>query len=65
MRGYYCPSTGRIAFARKNAGAVVIQTWVGNLSDVGVPNRMGGTFHALDTAAGSGVLGEYNFQGQK
>ncbi len=67
VRGYYCPSTGRIAFARKNSQGVVIQTWVGNVSDVviGLPNRMGGTFHALDTPAGAGVLGEYHFQGQK
>lgn len=67
VRGYYCPPTGRIAFARKNAAGVVIQTWVGNVSDVvtGLPHRMGGTFHALDSAAGSGVLGEYHFQGQK
>ncbi len=67
VRGYYCPPTGRIAFARKNAAGVVIQTWVGNVSDVvtGLPQRMGGTFHALDSAAGSGILGEYHFQGQK
>jgi hypothetical protein len=67
VRGYYCPPTGRISFARKNAAGVVIQTWVGNVSDVvgGFPNRMGGTFHALDAAAGSGVIGEYHFQGQK
>lgn len=67
VRGYYCPATGRIAFARKNAVGVVIQAWVGNVSDVvaGLPHRMGGTFHALDGAAGSGALGEYHFQGQK
>lgn len=67
VRGYYCPPTGRIAFARKNAAGVVIRTWVGNVSDVvaGLPHRMGGTFHALDPAAGSGALGEYHFQGQK
>jgi hypothetical protein len=65
VRGYYCPATGRIAFARKNTAGVVIQTWIGNVSDAGTPNRMGGTFHALDTAAGSGILGEYHFQGQK
>ena len=67
VRGYYCPSTGRISFARKNAGGVVTQTWAGNISDVaaGLPNRMGGTFHALDVAAGSGPLREYNFHGQK
>ena len=65
VRGYYCPSTGRISFARKNSAGVVIQSWAGNLSDAGHTNRMGGTFHALDPAAGSGALGEYNFQGQK
>lgn len=67
VRGYYCPATGRIAFARKNNAGVVIQTWVGNVSDVvaGQPHRMGGTFHALDSAAGAGTLGEYHFQGQK
>jgi hypothetical protein len=67
VRGYYCPSTGRLSFARKNTHGVVIQTWVGNVSDAvgGYPNRMGGTFHALDGAAGSGALGEYHFQGQK
>jgi hypothetical protein len=65
VRGYYCPATGRIAFARKNTAGVVIQTWVGNVSDAGTPNRMGGTFHALDAAAGSGAPGEYHFQGQK
>ncbi|MBM4255304.1 MAG: hypothetical protein FJ147_05340 [Deltaproteobacteria bacterium] len=67
VRGYYCPATGRLAFARNNSTGVVIQTWVGNVSDVitGAPHRMGGTFHALDAASGSGVIGEYHFQGQK
>jgi hypothetical protein len=67
VKGYYCPSTGRIAFKRNNAQGVTIQTWVGNVSDdvVGSPDRMGGTFHALDTPAGAGVLGEYHFQGIK
>ena len=67
VRGYYCPSTGRFAFVRKNAAGVAIQSYEGNVSDVvaGLPNRMGGTFHALDVAAGSGTLREYNFHGQK
>jgi hypothetical protein len=65
--GYYCPTTGRIAFTRKNTAGVVIQTWVGTVSDVvaGQPHRMGGTFHPLDVAAGSGPLREVHFQGQK
>ena len=67
VRGYYCPSTGRLAFTRNNLNGAPIQTWVGNVSDVvaGQPHRMGGTFHALDSGAGAGVLGEYHFQGQK
>ena len=65
--GYYCPATGRIAFLRMNASGTVTQAWVGNVGAVAPqqPNRMGGTFHALNTGAGSGDLGEYNFQGQK
>lgn len=67
VKGFYCPSTGRMAFSRKNASGVEIQTWVGNVSDAvsGLPLRMGGTFQALDAAAGSGPVGEYHFQGQK
>ena len=67
MIGYYCPATGRIAFIRKNTAGTVTQAWVGNVGAVAPnqPNRMGGTFHALDAGAGSGDLGEYNFQGQK
>lgn len=67
VMGYYCPATGRIAFLRKNTSGVVIQAWVGNVGSVAPnqPNRMGGTFHALDIAGGGGELGEYNFQGQK
>ena len=66
--GYYCPTTGRLAFTRQTTAATpVSQVWIGNVSDVisGQPNRMGGTFHAVNTGAGSGVLGEYHFQGQK
>lgn len=63
--GYYCPATGRIAFFRKNAAGVAHQAWIGNVSFVGQPQRMGGTFHALDPASGSGILGEVHFQGEK
>ncbi|MGH8490055.1 MAG: hypothetical protein ACREXS_14605 [Gammaproteobacteria bacterium] len=65
VRGFYCPATGRIAFYHKNSAGVVIQMYIGNVSDAGTPNRMGGTFQALDTAAGSGSLGEFHFQAQK
>ena len=62
--GYYCPATGRIAFTRQvNNQPTAAQMWVGNLSDVGQTNRMGGTFHSVNP--GGGALGEYNFQGQK
>ncbi len=66
--GYYCPATGRLAFTRQiNGRPAAAQMWVGNVSDVaqGKPNRMGGTFHAVNTGAGSGILGEYHFQGEK
>jgi hypothetical protein len=65
--GYYCPATGRLAFTRQILGSSAAQVWIGNVSDVisGQPNRMGGTFHAVNTGAGSGVLGEYHFQGEK
>ncbi|NJR70735.1 MAG: hypothetical protein HC771_20400 [Synechococcales cyanobacterium CRU_2_2] len=66
--GYYCPATGRLAFIRQdNERPAANQMWVGNLSAVvqGQPNRMGGTFHAVNAGAGSGELGEYNFQGVK
>jgi hypothetical protein len=64
--GYYCPATGRLAFTRQiNGRTAAAQMWVGNVSDSGQPNRMGGTFHAVNTGAGSGILGEYHFQGEK
>ncbi|HYO11846.1 MAG TPA: hypothetical protein VE685_01460 [Thermoanaerobaculia bacterium] len=63
--GYYCPATGRIAFFRKNAAGVAHQVWIGNVSYTGEPQRMGGTFHALDPASGSGTLGEVHFEGRK
>lgn len=74
IAGYYCPSTGRLAFARnfsdKNASPFPFQIWVGNVSDVGTatspgPDRMGGTFHILLSVPGTVGLGEYPFQGQK
>ncbi len=65
--GYYCPATGRLAFTRQILGSSAAQVWIGNVSDVisGQLHRMGGTFHAVNTGAGSGNLGEYHFQGQK
>ena len=64
--GYYCTSTGRLAFTRQiNDQPAAAQMWVGNVSDVSEPNRMGGTFHAVNTGVGSGALGEYGFQGTK
>jgi hypothetical protein len=70
--GYYCPSTGRLAFSRylvAPSTPIAFQIWVGNVSDVSTatpqgPNRMGGTFHILLGNPGV-VLGEYPFQGQK
>lgn len=62
IRGWYCPSTGRIQFVHKNAGSGNAErVFTGNLSD-DVPGQrlyMGGTMTVLDAAFGD--LGEYNF----
>lgn len=62
IRGWYCPSTGRIHFVHKNAGSANAERiFTGNLSD-DVPGQrlyMGGTVTVLDAAFGD--LGEYNF----
>jgi hypothetical protein len=67
MQGFYCPSTGRIQFLRKNpANNDTIQIYTGNVGDfvAGLPMRMAGTFTSQNTAIG-GALGEYNFFANK
>ncbi|MDH4065626.1 MAG: hypothetical protein OEW19_14610 [Acidobacteriota bacterium] len=62
IRGWYCPSTGRIHFVHKNldSGAAV-RVFTGNVSDEtpGQPLHMAGTMTILNSAFGD--LGEYNF----
>lgn len=62
IRGWYCPSTGRIHFRHNNISTgATVRVFTGNVSDQ-VPGQslfMGGTM-AIDNAA-FGNLGEYNF----
>ncbi|MGH8523870.1 MAG: hypothetical protein ACREA0_11040 [bacterium] len=62
IRGWYCPSTGRIHFLHNNLGSgKTVRVFTGNLSDdvVGQPLYMAGTM-MVDNAA-FGDLGEFNF----
>ena len=52
VHGFYCPGSGRISFRRGTAD----QTYVGNLSQAGTTNRIGGTWESL-----GGAFGEYDF----
>jgi hypothetical protein len=59
IQGFYCPSTGRIGFVRKDPTTnVTFQTYSGNLSNTATTLRMAGVFAEL---AQVGQLGEYNF----
>jgi hypothetical protein len=64
IKGFYCPTSGRINFVRIYNGTTV-QSFQGNLSAAAGSNvlYMGGTFSILDTQGGS--LGEYNFSAVK
>lgn len=66
IRGWYCPSTGRIHFKHNNADSdVTVRVFLGNVSDevAGEPLYMGGTVMVDDAAFGS--LGEYNFSARQ
>jgi len=56
VQGFYCPGSGRIAFKR----GVSLQTYVGNLSQLGTTVRMAGTWLSL-----GGSFGEYPFYAQQ
>ena len=62
VRGWYCPSTGRIHFVHRNLGSGdAVRVFTGNVSD-DVPGQtlhMAGTMTVLISAFGD--LGEYNF----
>jgi hypothetical protein len=62
IRGWYCPSTGRIHFVHRNLGSGdAVRVFTGNVSEVvaGQPLSMAGTMTVLISAFGD--LGEYNF----
>ena len=58
VQGFYCPSTGRISFLRKDPGTNdTVQVYTGNVASDGATDRMAGTFvHQTNPDAG-----EYNF----
>ena len=63
IQGSYCPSTGRIVFARRNAAGVPFQIYEGYVARDALRDRMGGTFMVWN-AAGGGLANEgvdYNF----
>lgn len=62
IRGWYCPSTGRIHFRHNNlSSGATMRVFTGNVSDEVVGQRlyMGGT--AAIEASAIGDLGEVNF----
>ena len=66
IRGWYCPSTGRIHFKHNNVNSdVTVRIFTGNLSDdvPGQPLYMAGTMTVVNT--GFGNLGEFNFSAVK
>jgi hypothetical protein len=65
IRGWYCPSTGRIHFVHRNLNTGdAVRVFTGNVSDnvIGQPLYMAGTMTVLyATLAAGSDLGEYNF----
>jgi hypothetical protein len=62
IRGWYCPSTGRIHFVHQNLDSGdAVRVFTGSVSDdvIGQPLDMAGTMTVLLSAFGD--LGEYNF----
>ena len=62
IRGWYCPSSGRIHFVHRNFDSGdAVRVFTGNVSDevIGQPLYMSGTMTVLAIAFGD--LGEYNF----
>ena len=69
VRGWYCPSTGRIHFVHRNLNTSdAVRVFTGNVSDnvIGQPLYMAGTMTVLiATLADHADLGEYNFSAVK
>lgn len=67
IEGFYCPVTGRIAFARRTAGGVPFQLYEGQVSRDGAVDRIGGSF-IIWNGAGGGFANEgidFNFSAAK
>lgn len=60
IQGFYCPTSGRLVFVRKNDSGITFQYYQGNLSQTGNTLRIGGSFSNL-----SQDFGEYSFYGTK
>jgi|SRR5215467_14118889 len=59
IQGFYCPSTGRFSFVRKDVTTNdAFQSYSGNVSSTGTTLRMTGVFAELNL---TNALGEYNF----
>ncbi|MFN6528546.1 hypothetical protein [Nostoc sp. ChiSLP03a] len=65
IEGFYCPSSGRIAFVRKSSSNFPYQYYQGNLSQTDSTLRIGGSFSAFLSNGIGGSLGEYNFSASK
>lgn len=52
IEGYYCPSTGRLVFARRTAAGVPFQLYQGYVSRDGAIDRIGGSFSIWNPAGG-------------
>ncbi len=63
IEGFYCPSSGRIAFSRK-INNIAAQYYQGNFSQAGAITRIGGNYSSVNSSIG-GPIGEYSFYGTK
>ena len=63
IEGFYCPSVGRLVFARKTAGGTPFQFYEAHVSRDGTVDRIGGSF-AVWNLSGGGLANEgvdFNF----
>jgi hypothetical protein len=67
IQGVYCPTTGRIVFARRNSSGVPFQIYEGTVSQDGAVDRIGGTFIIWNSAGGAVATDgpDYNFSASK
>jgi hypothetical protein len=67
IQGNYCPSTGRVVFARQTGAGIPFQLYQGHVSRDAPVDRVGGSFLIWNAAGGvlpdQGV--DFNFSGTK